>query len=430
MTTALQAITTKAQTHPGHVFQNLSGLLDEDLMVDSWGQLKKNVAPGIDAVDAGSYSTELNSRVATLVDRLKRGTYRANRIKRVYIDKPHGGQRPLGLPTLEDKLVQQGVAQLLSSIYEADFLPNSYGYRPNRSAHGAIHSLRVNLQFKGYGYIVEADIKGFFDTVDHSWMQRMLAQRIDDQRLLSLIDQWLKAPIVEPTGEVNKPSQGTPQGGVISPVLANIYLHYVLDLWFEKVVKPRCGGRAMLIRYCDDFVVAFQLRRDAESFYRVLPQRLAKFNLAISQEKTRLMRFSRFHPGKQRCFKFLGFEFYWSRDRQGKARMRCRTASQKQGLIMSDFYRWIKQNRSQRLGEFMQSLKRKLVGFANYFGLPDNSRSLSRLYSHVVRSLYKWLNRRSQRRSYNWVGLKAMLTYFGIRPLRVWKRTHVVVDWY
>lgn len=430
MTTALQAITSKAQTHPGHVFQNLSGLLDEDLMVDSWGQLKKNVAPGIDAVDAGSYSTELNSRVATLVDRLKRGTYRANRIKRVYIDKPHGGQRPLGLPTLEDKLVQQGVAQLLSSIYEADFLPNSYGYRPNRSAHGAIHSLRVNLQFKGYGYIVEADIKGFFDTVDHSWMQRMLAQRIDDQRLLSLIDQWLKAPIVEPTGEVNKPSQGTPQGGVISPVLANIYLHYVLDLWFEKVVKPRCGGRAMLIRYCDDFVVAFQLRRDAESFYRVLPQRLAKFNLAISQEKTRLMRFSRFHPGKQRCFKFLGFEFYWSRDRQDKARMRCRTASQKQGLIMSDFYRWIKQNRSQRLGEFMQSLKRKLVGFANYFGLPDNSRSLSRLYSHVVRSLYKWLNRRSQRRSYNWVGLKAMLTYFGIRPLRVWKRTHVVVDWY
>jgi group II intron reverse transcriptase/maturase len=430
MTTALQAVAYKAQTHPRHVFQNLSSLLDEDLMFESWGQLKKQVAPGIDKVDAATYSTELNRRVTTLVDKLKREAYRANQIKRVYIDKPNGGQRPLGLPTLEDKLVQQSVAQLLNSIYEADFLPNSYGYRPNRSAHGAIHSLRANLQFKGYGYIVEADIKGFFDTVDHSWLQRMLAQRIDDQRLLSLIGQWLKAPIVEPTGEVIKPTQGTPQGGVISPVLANIYLHYVVDLWFEKVVKPRCGGRAMLIRYCDDFVVAFQLRRDAEAFYRVLPQRLARFNLAISPEKTQLIRFSRFHPGKQRCFNFLGFEFYWSKDRRGKARMRCRTASKKQRTIMNDFYRWIKQNRNQRLGEVMQTLKRKLVGFANYFGLPDNSRSLSRLHAHVLSSLYKWLNRRSQRRSYNWAGLKEMLSYFGIRPLRVWKRSHVVIDWY
>ncbi|MEW7984556.1 MAG: group II intron reverse transcriptase/maturase [Candidatus Thiodiazotropha sp.] len=430
MTTALQAVAYKAQTHPRHIFQNLSNLLDEDLIYESWGQLKKNVAPGIDNVDAERYSTELNSRVTTLVDKLKRGAYRANRIKRVYIDKPNGGQRPLGLPTLEDKLVQQSVAQLLSSIYEADFLPNSYGYRPNRSAHGAIHSLRANLQFKGYGYIVEADIKGFFDTVEHSWLQKMLAQRIDDQRLVSLIGQWLKAPIVEPTGEVNKPAQGTPQGGVISPVLANIYLHYVVDLWFERVVKPRCHGRAMLIRYCDDFVVAFQLRRDAEAFYRVLPQRLAKFNLAISPEKTRLMRFSRFHPGKQCCFRFLGFEYHWSKDRQGKARMRCRTASKKQRTIMSDFYRWIKQNRSQRLVDFMRSLKRKLVGFANYFGLPDNSRSLSRLHGHVLRSLHKWLNRRSQRRSYNWAGLKEMLSYYGIRPLRVWKRTHIVIDWY
>ncbi|MES9819098.1 MAG: reverse transcriptase domain-containing protein [Candidatus Thiodiazotropha sp.] len=286
MTTALQAVAYKAQTHPRHIFQNLSSLLDEDLIFESWGQLKKNVAPGIDNVDAERYSTELNSRVTTLVDKLKRGAYRANRIKRVYIDKPNGGQRPLGLPTLEDKLVQQSVAQLLSSIYEADFLPNSYGYRPNRSAHGAIHSLRANLQFKGYGYIVEADIKGFFDTVEHSWLQKMLAQRIDDQRLVSLIGQWLKAPIVEPTGEVNKPAQGTPQGGVISPVLANIYLHYVIDLWFERVVKPRCHGRAMLIRYCDDFVVAFQLRRDAEAFYRVLPQRLS--GPAWSEERSSL----------------------------------------------------------------------------------------------------------------------------------------------
>lgn len=186
----------------------------------------------------------------------------------------------------------------------------------------------------------------------------------------------------------------------------------------------------MLIRYCDDFVVAIQLRHDAEAFYQVLPQRLAKFNLAIAPEKTRLMRFSRFHPGKQRCFRFLGFEFYWSTDRRKQARLRCRTSTKKQHELMSTFYHWIKLNRHRRIGELLPALKRKLVGFANYFGLPDNSRSLSRLYKYVVQSLYKWLNRRSQRRSYNWAGLKEVLSYYGVHPPRVWKRNHVVVDWY
>ena len=430
MTTALQAITYKAKTHPKHVFQNLSALLDEDLMLESWGQLKKQSAPGIDNVDADNYFSQLSTNVRNLVDKLKRGSYRANRIKRVYIDKASGGQRPLGLPTIEDKLVQQSVAQLLSGIFEADFLPNSYGYRPNRSAHGAIHSLRLNLQFKGYGYIVEADIKGFFDTVDHGWMSKMLQQRVDDKRLLSLIQQWMKAEVVEPSGKVIKPSRGTPQGGVISPVLANIYLHYVLDLWFERVVKPYCKGRAMLIRYCDDFVVAFQLREDAQLFYRALPRRLEKFGLELAPEKTRLIRFSRFHPGKKRCFSFLGFEFYWSLDRKKQPRIRRRTSTKKQRELMSSMYRWIKQNRHNPIKELMPLLKRKLVGIANYFGLPDNSRSLQRLYRHVLGSLFKWLNRRSQRHSYNWEGLKAMLAAFSIKPLRVWKRSHVVVDWY
>ncbi len=430
MTTALQAIAYKAMTHPKHVFQNLSALLDEGLMFESWGQLKKGAASGIDNIDAARYFKQLSTNVKGLVDKLKRGAYRANRIKRVYLDKATGGQRPLGLPTLEDKIVQQSVAQILSGIYEADFLPNSYGYRPKRSAHGAIYSLRLNLQYKGYGYVVEADIKGFFDTVDPAWMQRMLQQRIDDKRLLSLIQQWMKAEVVEPTGQVVKPTQGTPQGGVISPVLANIYLHYVLDLWFEKVVKPRCRGRAMLIRYCDDFVVAFQLRHDAEAFYRVLPKRLGKFNLALAPEKTRLIRFSRFHPGKRRCFHFLGFEYYWSKDRKGEARLRCRTSTRKQRKLMSSLYQWIKLNRHKRVGVLLMELKRKLVGIANYFGLPDNSRSLNRLNGHVVRSLYKWLNRRSQRHSYNWLGLKALLANYAIKPMRVWKRPHVIVDWY
>ena len=186
----------------------------------------------------------------------------------------------------------------------------------------------------------------------------------------------------------------------------------------------------MLIRYCDDFVVAFQLREEAEAFYRVLPKRLGKFNLAVSPEKTRLIRFSRFHPGKQRCFSFLGFEYFWSRDRQGEARLRCRTSTKKQHQLMNTLYRWIKLNRHQHVQVLLSELKRKLVGIANYFGLPDNSRSLNRLNGHVVRCLYKWLNRRSQRHSYNWSGLKALLATFEIKPMRVWKRSHVIVDWY
>ena len=308
-------------------------------------------------------------------------------------------------------------------------MPNSYGYRPQKSAHQAVQSLALNLQYKGYGYVVEADIKGFFDNMDHAWLVRMLELRIDDKALLGLIKQWLNARVKSPEGVFRKPSAGTPQGGVVSPVLANIYLHYVLDLWFEKKVKPRLAGRAMLIRYADDFVVAFQLKQDAEWFYGVLPERLNKFGLLVAPDKTHLKRFSRFHPGRKRIFQFLGFEFYWSYDASGKPRLRRHTARQKLKDKMNELYRWLKYNRSRPLRESMPILRRKLIGFQNYFGLPDNSRSLNRLNGFVLRSLFKWLNRRSQRRSYNWSSLKDMLRYFQIAPIRVSKRD-ILVDWY
>lgn len=430
MTTAVQTLAIKARTHPHHHFQNLSGLLDEQLLRESWGQLNKSASAGIDNIDAKAYADNLYPNIASLGKRLKEGRYRANTIKRVYIPKANGKQRPLGLPTIEDKIVQQSVSQILQSIWEQDFLPNSYGYRPSKSAHGAVQSLCVNLQYKGYGYIVEADIKGFFDNMNHQWLMEMLAQRVDDKRLLKLIGQWLKASVQEPDGKINKSSQGTPQGGVISPVLANIYLHYVIDIWFERVVKPRLNGRAMLIRYADDFVVAFQYQNDAKRFYQVLPKRLNKFGLDIAPEKTQLKRFSRFHPGKQRQFQFLGFSFYWSKDRKGEARLRRRTAKSKQREALKSISRWIKLNRHQKLSELMRSLKRRLQGFSNYFGLPDNSRSITSYYNHVIRDLFKWLNRRSQRKSCNWDQYKQMLNWYMIKPLRVRSLTNLKLDWY
>ncbi|MEI8703893.1 group II intron reverse transcriptase/maturase [Pseudoalteromonas sp. B62] len=429
MTTTLNTLAFKAHTHPKHRFQNLYGLLDAASLYESWGQLNKLASPGIDGITMPKYKSTLIENIERLSQQLKQKRYRVNDIKRIFIPKSNGKQRPLGLPTVDDKLVQQSVSQILQSIWEQDFMRNSYGYRPNKSAHQAVHSLTMNLQFKGYGYIVEADIKGFFDNLEHEWLMKMLALRIDDKAMLNLINQWLKARIKSPDGVFTKPSSGSPQGGIISPVLANIYLHYALDLWFEKKVKPRMRGSAMMIRYADDFVCAFQFANDAERFYKVLPKRLKKFNLDVAQDKTSLMRFSRFHVGRKRHFVFLGFEFYWGTDSNGKPRLRRRTAAKKQKATLSEYYRWIKARYSLKLKSWLPQLRRKLIGFRNYFGLPDNSRSLSTIYDYVLHSLYKWLNRRSGRRSYNWSNFKKMIGYFNIESIKVSKR-NIFVDWY
>ena len=429
MTTALNAIAFKAQTHAKHRFQDLYGQRNSDALYRAWSHLNKQSAAGIDDVTASDYEQRLSDNIHTLAKHLKSGTYRIDDVKRVYIPKANGKERPLGLPTVADKVVQQSVSELLQSIWENDFLPNSYGYRPHKSAHQAVHSLQLNLQFKGYGYIVEADIKGFFNNMDHAWLMRMLQQRIDDKRLLNLINQWLKARIKEPDGRYHKPKAGTPQGGVISPVLANIYLHYALDLWFEKRIKPSLKGKAMLIRYADDFVVAFQYHDEAREFYAKLAPRLKQFNLEVAPEKTSLKRFSRFHPGQQRHFEFLGFRFFWDVDFNGEPRLRRKTAPKKHKSVLRDFYQWIKANRQRRLDHWLPELRRKMTGFRNYFGLPDNSLSVGRIQDHILKSLYIWLNRRSGRKSYTWSGMKEMLRYFGIQSMRV-RKCAVAVDWY
>jgi group II intron reverse transcriptase/maturase len=359
--------------------------------------------------------------LADLAERLKTKRYKTKLIRRKYIPKENGKLRPLGIPALEDKITQRAVAMILENIYEQDFLECSYGYRPKRSARGAISDLNFQLQYGVTGYIVEADIKGFFDNLDHDLLLEMLALRIDDKALLHLIRKWLKAGILEPDGMVIHPDTGTPQGGIVSPILANIYLHYVLDTWFNQAVKPRLRGRAFIYRYADDWVCGFQYRDDAERFYRTMPKRLAKFNLEVEPSKTKILRFSRFHPSRMQdqTFAFLGFEFYWWHDQAGIARIKRRTARKKQLAKVQLIKDWIKKKRHLPKHEFFGTLKRKLTGHYNYYYVVGNSRAVWSFYSQAIEQTFKWLNRRSQRKSYNWETFRNVLSFMNVPVPRV-----------
>jgi RNA-directed DNA polymerase len=303
--TSLEGIAQTASLNKDHRFQNLYGELSPELLLSAWIRINKNAASGVDKITAKAYQENLLDNIQHLAQRLKEKTYKAKLVRRKYIPKDNGKERPLGIPALEDKIVQRAAAMLLEAIYEQDFLDVSYGYRVERSPNEAVGDLTFQLQYGTFGYLVEADIQGFFDNIDHEWILRMLALRIDDNAFLNLIRKWLKAGILEPDGMVTDPETGTPQGGIVSPVLANVYLHYALDLWFERVVKPHCKGEAIMCRFADDWVCAFRYKRDAEWFYAVLPERLAKFNLKVEPSKTKILRFSRFHPGMERRFSFF-----------------------------------------------------------------------------------------------------------------------------
>lgn len=399
--TSLRAIANKARHGRSHRFGNLYGELNETLLREAWRRLNKSAASGIDRVSARAYEQELDSNITELVKRLKVKRYRAKLVRRKYIAKANGKQRPLGIPVLEDKLLQGAASMLLEAIYEADFLPCSFGYRPGVGARDAVQALGFNLQYSRFGYVVEADIRGFFDHLDHQWLEEMLRQRIADEAFIGLIGKWLKAGVLEPDGTVVNPETGSPQGGVVSPILANIYLHYALDLWFEKVVKRHCNGQAMLVRYADDFVAAFQYRQEAEAFYRTLPRRLKKFSLEVAEEKTRLHRFSRFHPSRTRSFSFLGFAFYWDVDRQGARRLKRRTSRARMVSALKAFTHWVKTHRHVATKRLFAGVALKLRGHYNYFGVPGNSRAIQEYHRQVLAILLKWLRRRSRRHRMN-----------------------------
>jgi RNA-directed DNA polymerase len=419
MQTSLQGIAKKAQSQKKQRFQDLYRMLNEEFLLDCWRYIRKDAAYGVDRVSAQEYEQDLEENIRDLVERLKRKSYRAKLVRRQYIPKEDGKKRPLGIPAIEDKLLQMAVKRILEAIYEQDFLRCSYGYRPNIGALDGVDKLTVKLQFGRYNFVVEADIKSFFDNVDHDWMIRMLEERIDDRALVRLIKKWLKAGVLDTDGQVIHPATGTPQGGIISPILANIYLHYAFDLWFHRVVRKHCRGEACMIRYADDFVCAFQCQDDAERFYRVLGKRLGKFGLALSAEKTRIIPFNRHREEGKTSFDFLGFEFRWGKDRGGRPHLKRRTSRKKLRNSLKNFTAWCKQNRHLRLDVLFRKLNAKLRGYYNYYGVIGNFASLMQFFKQALGILFKWLNRRSQRCSYNWRGFRELIELFRIERPRI-----------
>lgn len=402
---SLSALGTKAVRAPKHRFRGLARLLDRQMLGEAFSRLKRRAAPGIDGVTHSEYAENLEENLLSLESRLKQGTYRAQPVKRRWITKAGSSKmRPLGIPVLEDKIVQQAVRMILEPIWENDFADESIGYRPGRSPRQATQELGEALDDGKHRWVVEADIRGFFDHINHAWLVKMLEERIADRSLIRIIRKWLKAGVMEELKIWSPSYEGTPQGGVISPLLGNIYLHFVQDLWIKKVVARKSKGSVLFRRYADDSIVCFERKDDAEAYLRELPGRLAKFGLELAEEKSALVKFNRWEPESSGKFTFLGFDFHWGKSWRNPKywRVRRATNAKKFRAGLAALKEWLMKARSTPLPELTDTLKRKLQGHWNYYGVIGNSERIGRFNWQAKRLVHKWLNRRSQRRSFTW----------------------------
>ena len=425
--TKLQRIATKASKDKRCQFTSLFHLMNKELLLECFTQLKGNAASGIDNITKEKYAKNLNANLDDLIKRLHKMAYKPQPVLRVYIPKPGSKKRrPLGVPALEDKLVQAGLVKILQMIYEQDFIDDSYGFRPKRSCHDALRALSQTVESQPVHYMVEADIKGFFDNVDQEQLITFMQHRIADKRILRYIMRFLKAGIYE-DGQHKASERGTPQGGVISPLLANIYLHYTLDLWFEKRIKQNSRGYARLIRYADDYVACFQDAEDAKHFMQEMKTRLNKFHLEVAPEKTKLFEFGKFAQSKAKSrgeraatFDFLGLTHYCSRSRNGKYfRMKRKTVSKRFTAKLKGYKEWLKANRTLPTADILTITAAKLRGHFAYYGVTDNSKSIMNFAYQVTLTLLKWLNRRGKRGCYTWDKFLKLLKLYPLPRPRI-----------
>lgn len=401
----LQTIAAQARDR-SRVFTTLAHLIDEELLREAYRHVRKDAAPGVDGQTGAQYAENLDDRLRDLHERLRSRRYRAQPVRRVRIRKAGGGERPIGIPSFEDKIVQRAVVLLLTAVYEEDFYDFSYGFRPGRGAHDALHALWQGCMGMGGGWVIDADIRGFFDAVDRAELRAILRRRINDGGILRLIGKWLKAGALD-AGELVNPETGTPQGGVISPLLANVYLHVVLDAWFAEVVQPRLRGPSLLIRYADDFLIVCRREDDARRVLRVLPKRLGKYGLDLHPDKTRLVRFRRARRtsptnGGAETLTFLGFTHHWGRSRRGSWVVKRRTASRRLRATQTSIARWCRTYRHLPVADQHRILSWKLRGHFQYFGITGNLRALRVVSRHTERVWRKWLNRRGGKPALNW----------------------------
>ncbi len=423
--TKLQRIAEAARQHPERAFTTLAHHIDIDWLREAYRRTRKDGATGIDGQTSEAYTANLEDNLQSLLDRFKSGAYRAPPVRRVHIPKGDGSQtRPIGIPTFEDKVLQRAVAMLLEAIYEQDFLVCSYGFRPGRSAHQALEAVRDATMPVGGGWVLEVDIRKFFDTLDHECLLRAVRRRVRDGVLLRSIGKWLNAGVLE-NGSLMHPESGTPQGGVISPLLANVYLHEVIDEWFHRDVLPRLQGRARLVRYADDLVIVFARRDDARRVLDVLPKRLGKYGLALHPDKTRLVDFRRHgrgNPEGPATFDFLGFTHHWGTSLRGKWIVKQRTGKDRFSRALHRVREWCRAHRHDPLRAQQQALAQKLRGHYGYFGVSSNYRALARFYRETRRIWRTWLSRRSNAGYVNWPRMLGLLERFPLPQPRITRR--------
>ena len=423
--TKLALVSRRAREDPKFQFTSLAHLLNAEFLRGCYESIGKDKARGIDGKSWQDYGENLAENLDDLVDRLKAKKYKPLPARRVYIPKNDKETRPLGLPAIEDKIVQKGIARILEAIYEADFMDCSYGFRPKRSCHQALKAVNDTIMFKPVNHVIEADIKGFFDNVSHYWMMTFLQVRIRDSSLLLLIRRFLKAGYME-SGMLIRTEEGTPQGGNLSPMLANIFLHYVLDLWFVKRVQRHISGHCSVVRYADDFICMVQYQHAAEELERMLRERFEKFELTLHPQKTRTISFGRYERQNARrdnrranTFEFLGFTHYCGLSRKGKFLLGRRTSAKKFRRACAQITEWLRKIRVIRIKDWWPVLAAKLRGHYNYYGVSGNSRMIANFGYRTIRAVYKWLNRRSDRKSCNWEKFNAYLTHYPLPCPRI-----------